>query len=302
MQKIDTQKSAVAKEQKQEQDQVKDKKQSEKNLGEQKIKAKKQKEKKKREKTILGVPVNFNLGKKIKEIEMDTSKYRISNLVFLITLNVLLVAVMIYFLTIVYNAMIFTLAVFTVVVCIIWSVATYLFDVIKIRYIIYEFGIVKNFDSSKNIGEFSKLIGYKKRKSLIDMLGKKKTSTLVLKFNNKWCSRISLPCISENVEDIIFIITTLSNLSDRQPQKRHKEKTIKEKLKRDFIDEAPAQSKISQEKEKANNSKSSNTKSTDTDKSNNIDKSANNKSTKSTESNVNKKSSNSKKTNLNDKK
>lgn len=213
---------------------------------------KKHKEKKKREKTILGVPVNFNLGKKVKEIEMDISKYKISNLIFLITLNVLLVAVMIYFLSVIYNVMILTIAVFTVVLCLVWSVATYLYSVIKIRYSIYEFGIVKNFDSSKNIGEFAKLVGYKKKTSFIDILGKTKTSTLVLKFSNKWCSRISFPCISENVDDIIAIITTLSHFSDRQPQKRHKEKTIKDKLKQDFIENAPAQSKIIQEKEKSN--------------------------------------------------
>lgn len=208
------------------------------------------KPKKKKEKTILGVSVNFNLGKKIKEIEMDTSKYKISNLIFLIALNVLLVAVMIYFLTIIYNAMILTIALFTIVICLIWSVTSFLCSVIKIKYSIYEFGIVKDFDSSKNIGEFGKLVGYKKKTSIIDILGKNKTSTLVLKFNNKWCSRISFPCISENIDDVISIITTLANFADRQPQKKHKEKSLKDKLKQDFIDDAPAQSKIVQEKEK----------------------------------------------------
>lgn len=208
------------------------------------------KKKPKKEKKILGVPTNINLGKKIKDIEMDSSKYKVSNLIFLIVLNVLLVAVMVYYLTIIYNIVILIIAIFTVLVCLVWSLCSYFFSVIKIKYTIYEFGVVKNFDTSKNIGEFAKLVGYKKKTSLIDVLGKNKTSTLVLKFANKWCNKITLTCITENVDELITIITTLASFADRQPQKQPKKKTLKEKLEKEFITDAPTQSKIAQEKER----------------------------------------------------
>lgn len=208
------------------------------------------KQKKHKEKKVFGVPVNINLGKKIKDVEMDKTKYKHANLIFLIVLNVLLVAVMVYYLTVVYNVVILIIALFTIVVCLVWSLCSYFLSVIKIKYTIYEFAVVKDFDYSRNIGEFGKLLGYKKRTSLIDRLGKNKTSTLVLKFSNKWCSRIALTCISENVDDLIAIISTLASMSSNQPQKQKPQKSLAKKVKEGLTENAPTQSKIQKEKEK----------------------------------------------------
>ena len=124
------------------------------------------KKKQKKEKKILGVAVNFEFGDKIKDIKIDETKYRISNLACLIILNILLFAVMIYFLVVMHNVWTITIAIFTMITCLVWSISSYVLSVLKIKYTLYENAIVKNFDTSVNVGELNKL----KRKNRITAL------------------------------------------------------------------------------------------------------------------------------------
>lgn len=216
-----------------------------------KEKTKKEKTKKtKKEKKILGVPINIDLGKKIKDIEMDSSKYKIVNLLLLIVLNVALIGVLTYFLTLIYNVMILLIVIFTITLCAVWSICTYIMSIIKIKYTIYGHAIVKNFDTSQNIGEFSKLISCKKKTRLIDIIGKKRTSSIILKFSNKWCPKITLSCITEDVD---ALIEQIKQIAKENPPKPKKEKTLKQKLDQ-IIDNAPLQSNLAKEigKEKNN--------------------------------------------------
>ncbi len=221
------------------------------------------KEKKKKEKKILGVPINIDLGKKIKDIEMDSSKYKIVNLLLLIVLNVVLIGVMTYFLTLIYNAMILLIVIFTITLCAVWSVCTYIMSIIKIKYTIYEHAIIKNFDTSQNIGEFSKLISCKKKTRFIDLFGKNKTSSIILKFSNKWCPKITLSCITEDVD---ALIEQINQIAKENPPKPKKEKTLRQKIDK-IIADSPTQSKLAKEIEKDKN----NNKNSDNDKNNNND-------------------------------
>lgn len=173
-----------------------------KNSKEKITKVKKQKDKKKKEKKVLGVPVNFDFGEKIKDFSIETSKYRATSLMYLIVLNIMLVAVMIYFLTIIHNGLTITISIFTMLTCIIWSIMTYVFSVLKIKYTLYENAIVKNFDTSVNVGELNKLTSIKIGKTLLDKCGKHKTNSITLRFKNKWCSKITLSCINEDINSI----------------------------------------------------------------------------------------------------
>lgn len=184
------------------------------------------KEKKEKEKKILGVPINIDLGKKIKDIEMDSSKYKIVNLLLLIVLNVALIGVLTYFLTLIYNVMILLIVIFTITLCAAWSICTYIMSIIKIKYTIYGHAIVKNFDTSQNIGEFSRLISCKKKTRLIDLFGKKRTSSIILKFSNKWCPKITLSCITEDVDALIEQINQIAKENPPAIKKKQINKTI----------------------------------------------------------------------------
>lgn len=211
----------------------------------------KKKNKKKKEKKVLGIPVNFNFGNKIKDISINLNKYKIANLIILILLNVSLIGVLIYYMTLIFNVFVLIISLFTAVICLAWSISSYLLSVVKIKYTIYENAIVKNYDTSQNVGDLSKLLGYKKKTTLLDRIGKINTSTLVLKFDNTWCSKIVMRCINEDIDEIVELITTLAHLKNSDtPKKQPKEKTLIQTIQTQLLKNAPPQSKISQEKEK----------------------------------------------------
>jgi len=199
------------------------------------------KHKKKKEKKVLGIPTNLDFGKKIKNIEINTKKLRISSLVWLVILNIALVGTMIYYLSIAYNPWLLVIAIFTVVICAVWSVLTYRLSVVKIKYAIHQNVIVKDYDSSKTIGEFSKLNGIKIKQTLLDRIGKENTNTIVLQFSNKWCSKISLNCIKENVNELTQLFTTLAK---QARENTTIEKVVEKSLISVMLKNSPSQSKL----------------------------------------------------------
>ena len=222
------------------------------------------KKKQKKEKKILGVPVNFEFGDKIKDIKIDETKYRISNLACLIILNILLFAVMIYFLVVMHNVWTITIAIFTMITCLVWSISSYVLSVLKIKYTLYENAIVKNFDTSVNVGELNKLKSIKIGKSLLDKIGKIKTSTITIHFTNKWCSKIVLSCIDDNIneiaEQIIYFAgqakqklkeNAQSNI-DSFTEKKHKDSIERKSNKKYFRDKTLIKTMIKNQ-EKHNN-------------------------------------------------
>ena len=205
---------------------------------------KKNKTKKTKEKKILGVPTNLNFGEKIKNISINHNKLKIANLIWLILLNVALIATMVYYLVIAYNPWILVIAIFTVVICMVWSMLTYRVSVVNIKYTLYKNVIVKDYDTSKNVGEFAKLNGIKIKQTLLDKIGKQRTTTLVLHFSNKWDSKISLQCISENINDLTRLISELTKIArEKAPIKKVVEKTLIENM----LENAPEQSKLAKQ-------------------------------------------------------
>lgn len=190
------------------------------------------KEKKKKEKRVLGVPVNFDFGEKVKDFKIDVKKHKVTSLVYLIVLNIMLIAVMVYFLSIINNGLTITIAIFTMLACLVWSVMNYVFSVLKIKYSLFENAIVKSFDTSVNVGELNKLTSIKIGKGLLDKMGKNKTSTITLRFANKWCSKIVLSCIDEDInkvaEDIILYSgkAKQKNPVEKKKSSRKKKKSI----------------------------------------------------------------------------
>lgn len=169
--------------------------------------AKKKKENK--VKCVLGVPVDFDLGKEVKQISMDKDKYKVTNLVLLILLNIVLVGTIAYLLSIMHNALLIAISIFTIIVCLVWSIISYKKGIVNIKYIIYENAIVKDYDDASNVGELDKLIGIRIYTSFIDKIGNNKTKTLVLRFNNKWCNKIVLHCVTEEIDSVIDVIHKL---------------------------------------------------------------------------------------------
>lgn len=167
------------------------------------------KEKQKKVKSVLGVPVDFDLGKEIRQIAMDKDKYKVTSLVLLILLNIGLVATIIYLLSIIHNALLITISIFTVIICISWSVISYKKGIIHIKYTIHENAVVKDYDNSSNVGVLEKLIGVKVVTTFLDKIGKNKTKTLILRFDNTWCSKIVLHCITEEIDQVIDTIHKL---------------------------------------------------------------------------------------------
>ena len=210
------------------------------------------KEKKKKtkinEKIILGWPANFEMGQKVKNISVDIRKFSNANLISLIILNLLLIGVMIYYLNVVFNVGVLVIALFTIAGAMIWSFLSYKLGVLKIRYILYENAIVKDYDSSISVGDLSKLKGFKIRKVLLDRCGKP-TYTLTLHFDNKFFKTINFTCINEDVNKLMYQI----NLLAKQAQKKQKEKTEipqEESLIESMIIENLPQSKLTEEQTK----------------------------------------------------
>lgn len=167
------------------------------------------KEKRKKVKSVLGVPIDYDLGKKIKDVSIDIDKYKVCNLVLLIILNIILAGTLAYYLSIVCNALLICVSIFIMTMCIAWSVISYKRGIITLKYTIYENAIVKDYDSSINVGVLERLVGIRVVKTFIDKLGQNKTQTIVLRFDNKWCSKIGLTCVNEDVDKIIHIIQHL---------------------------------------------------------------------------------------------
>ncbi|MBQ8430874.1 MAG: hypothetical protein IJX26_02895, partial [Clostridia bacterium] len=61
------------------------------------------KKKNKKVKSVLGVPINFDHGQRVKTIKIDKNKYKKFNLVTLIILNLFLALTMVHFLSVSYN-------------------------------------------------------------------------------------------------------------------------------------------------------------------------------------------------------
>lgn len=167
------------------------------------------KEKKEKVKSVLGVPVDFDLGKKIRQISMDKDKYKVANLVLLILMNIVLVGTIGYLLSIMHNALLIAISIFTITVCLAWSIISYKKGVINIKYTIHENAVVKDYDNSSNVGVIEKLIGIRVATTFLDKLGNNKTKTLILRFDNKWCTKLVLHCVTEDVDDILDTINTL---------------------------------------------------------------------------------------------
>lgn len=194
------------------------------------------KEKKKKEKRVLGVPVNFDFGEKVKDFKIDVKKHKVASLIYLIALNILLVAVMVYFLTIIHNGLTITIAIFTMLTCITWSIMNYIFSVLKIKYSLYENAIVKSFDTSVNVGELNKLTSIKIGKGILDKIGKNKTSTITLRFANKWCSKIVLSCINEDINKVAEdIILYSGKAKQKNPVEKKKTKKTSQKKEKSII-------------------------------------------------------------------
>lgn len=155
-----------------------------------------------KDKKIISNVENLELGNKLKDISIDMKKYSFINLLTLIILNILLIGVMIYYLTISNNGLILTLTILTVVACVIWSVMSFLKSVIKVKYSIYENAIVKDFDSSQTIGIYANLEDIKITQTLLDKIGKNKTNSLVLKFCKPGAKKIHLFCIDEDIKAV----------------------------------------------------------------------------------------------------
>lgn len=167
------------------------------------------KEKRKKVKSVLGVPIDYDLGKKVKDISIDIDKYKVTNLVLLIILNILLAGTLVYYLSIVSNALLICVSVFIMIMCLVWSVISYKKGIITLKYTLYENAVVKDYDSSINVGVLEKLIGIRVVSTFIDKIGSNKTKTIILRFDNKWCSKIGLTCVNEDVDEIIHIIQHL---------------------------------------------------------------------------------------------
>jgi len=165
----------------------------------------------KQQKKIMSNLDNLELGAKIKDISIDMKKYSITNLITLIILNVLLVAVMIYYLAISNNALILTIAIISVVACIVWSVLSYLKSIVKVKYSIYQNAIVKDFDSSKTIGIYANLFDAQIKQTWLDKIGKNKTNTLCLKFKKPGVRTMNLYCINEDVKTVLDFIKENQN-------------------------------------------------------------------------------------------
>lgn len=206
---------------------------------------KKDKTKSKKEKKILGVPANLDFGQKIKNISLNHKKIRITNLIWLVILNIALIGTMIYYLIQAYNPWILVIALFTVIVCMVWSILTYFLNIVKIKYTIYKHAIVKDYDSSKNVGEFSKLVGIKIKQTFLDRIGKENTNTLVLQFSNKWDSKITFHCITENINDLANLITELSKEARENSTIN---KVVEKSLITTMLENSPSQSKLTHKK------------------------------------------------------
>lgn len=167
------------------------------------------KEKQKKVKSVLGVPVDFDLGKQIKEISMDKDKYKVANLVLLILMNIVLVGTIGYLLSIMHNALLIAISIFTIIVCLAWSIISYKKGIINIRYTIYENAVVKDYDNSSNVGVLDKLIGIRVATTFLDKLGNNKTKTLILRFDNKWCTKLVLHCVTEDIDMVLDTIHKL---------------------------------------------------------------------------------------------
>jgi len=167
------------------------------------------KEKQKKVKSVLGVPVDFDLGKEIRQISMDKDKYRVASLVLLILINIVLLGIMSYFLSVMHNALLIAISIFTITICLAWSIISYKKGIINIKYTIHENAVVKDYDDSKNVGVLEKLVGIRIYTSFIDKIGNNKTKTLVLRFDNKWCTKLVLHCVTEDIDDILDTINTL---------------------------------------------------------------------------------------------
>ena len=178
----------------------------------------KKKDKKKKVKSVLGVPIDYDFGKKVKDISIDINKYKDSRLVLLILLNIMLICTLGYYLSIVSNALLISISIFTVSVCIGWSIFSYKKGVIKIKYTLYENVIVKNFDNFKNIGILQDLTGYRVVKTLLDKYGKNKTKSLVLRFSNKLCPKLVLTCIDEDIDEILNLIHKLRKVGKKKQE------------------------------------------------------------------------------------
>lgn len=176
------------------------------------------KKKQKKVKSVLGVPIDFDLGIKIKEINIDLDKYKDSRLVMLIFLNLILVCTLGYYLSIICNSLLICISIFTILVCLIWSIVSYKKGIIKIKYTIYSNAIVKDFDDASNVGILSDLIGYRICKTLLDRYGKIKTYTLILRFKNKHCPKIAMTCINDDIDEIIDIINKLKKINKDKKQ------------------------------------------------------------------------------------
>lgn len=178
---------------------------------------------------IFGLPADFNLGKKLKDIPINLKKHKISSLILLITLNLALTAIMIYFLHLMFRIYILIIALLTIIACFSWSIATFKYAVLKIHYSIYEYAVVRDFDTSINIGALTEMTGFRVSETLLDRLGKHKTKTLTLYFDNNWCRKIVFPYITTNIDKLANYITTLSTQA-KISKPRKKETSIIEKL------------------------------------------------------------------------
>ena len=199
------------------------------------------KKKNKKVKSVLGVPINFDHGQRVKTIKIDKNKYKKFNLVTLIILNLFLALTMVHFISVAYNIYILFIAIFTMFICFVWSILSYNKSILNIKYIINENSVVKDFDTSINVGILAKLSGYKIKQSFIDRIGKNKTHTIILRFKNTWCSKISFSCINENPDRIIKLITNLATTAKENEPKNAKKNNKKIEKEQSIIESKLAQ-------------------------------------------------------------
>ena len=159
------------------------------------------------------------LGKKIYDIRVNTTKYKISNAIFMGILLFLLCLTLIRFIVIFKNWLVITISIIASISCVIWMILAIKKSLIKVNYVLYENYLVKSIEDWDDYANHLDFTGYKIKTSVTDKIFKPKTSTIYLFYNDKKLPILKLSCIEEDCEKVMRII--LNTINARKKEKEN---------------------------------------------------------------------------------